>query len=394
MLAEWGRGGEDLGFQLLFGRPHARVWGMSKRQQVFIRWLVLGLLLASALPAAAFDLFPKRDNAGVRNLRLADGLMTRADAAYEAGDAAEAHKLYSEALERYEELLKSEPNLHDGLPQFRVEYCREQLARVERMPGAVIAPAAPAPERTPVRKRSLRLFGRGRSSGEKMESSAGVVMSEPAPPELSAVQAPPSGDVSSVPAANAAQGVTPPAGEAVGAMVPGIVDDAVAEAAVPEPEPEPPDPAVIAADLREAGKLLADEQLADATRLLVGVLRADPGNRSARLMIALVRARQGRYDEALVALEDLSGKNEDLPLLLALSAAYCGAERFFDAMLVLDKAIKLAPADPRAYLNLAWLHLAMDAGETGRRDAEAYYRRAIRLGARRDRALEVKLGLE
>lgn len=378
---------------------------MSKQQQMFLRWLVFGFILMTAMQASAFDLFPKRDNAGVRNLRRADGLMARADAAYEAGEAAEAHKLYSEALERYEELLKSEPNLHDGLPQFRVEYCREQLARVERMPGAVIAPAKSEPDKPDadkpfVRKRSLRIFGRGRSSGEKMEHSAGVVMAEPAPPALSAPEAPASGDVPGAPVANATQGITLAAGKTAGAMVPGVVADtgpetvAVTEAAEPEPEPEPPDPAVIAADLREAGKLLEDEQLADAIRLLVGVLRADPGNRSARLMIALVRTRQGRYDEALVALEDLRGKNEDLPLLLALSAAYCGAQRFFDAMLVLDKAIKLAPADPRAYLNLAWLHLTMDAGETGRRDAEAYYRRAVRLGARRDRALEVKLGLE
>ena len=332
-----------------------------------------------------------------QNLRRPTGW--RADAAYECWRSGRGAQLYSEAPVM--SCSKDLTCMTGAAIRVRPGATGQGRADARRCYSpAKSEPDKPDADKPVVRKRSLRIFGRGRSSGEKMEHSAGVVMAEPAPPALSAPEAPASGDVPGAPVANATQGITLAAGKTAGAMVPGVVADtgpetvAVTEAAEPEPEPEPPDPAVIAADLREAGKLLEDEQLADAIRLLVGVLRADPGNRSARLMIALVRTRQGRYDEALVALEDLRGKNEDLPLLLALSAAYCGAQRFFDAMLVLDKAIKLAPADPRAYLNLAWLHLTMDAGETGRRDAEAYYRRAVRLGARRDRALEVKLGLE
>lgn len=342
---------------------------MSMRQHARLRRLALALLLLAVMPAQAFSLFPGRKDAIEAHLRRADALLERADAAYDAGETGAARRLYAEALERYEELHSKQPDLHDGLPQFRLDYCRGQLAslEIEETDSAANHGTNDA-VKPPPRGGLLRFFRRERLS------SADAALQPAA--EAMPTSGPPTAAESAVPEGAPERDAAPAAVEAS------------------EPEREPPDPAVIAEDLREARVLLEDEQLADATRILVGVLRADPGNRSARLMIALARARQGRHDEALVALEDLRGQNEDLPLLLALSAAYCGAGRFFDAMLVLDKAIKLAPADPHAYLNLSWLHLAMDPGETGRRDAEAYYRRAIRLGARRDRALEIKLGIE
>ena len=342
------------------------------RVQKALRWrIVLGLLLLAVLPVPALDFFPGRKDQAAGMLRRADALLARADAAYEQGETTQARELYRLALERYEQLHQRDPRFHDGLPRFRMDYCKGQLASLDGAPAGAGSggvpgdaskspvPAAPHPAtRAPV------------VNEDRLADGSAPVQ----PPHLAPEAAPPAaGDRGQPPDDGAAK------------------DDMAEDG---EPAVEPVDPATIAADLKEARTLIEDEQLADATRLLAGVLRADPGNHSARLMIALVRARQGRHDEALVALEDLRGQNEDLPLLLALSAAYCGAGRFFDALLVLDKAIKLAPADPYAYLNLSWLHLAMDEGETGRRDAEAYYRRAVRLGARRDRALEVKLGLE
>ena len=333
------------------------------------RRLVLGLLLLAVLPVSALEFFPGRKDQSAGMLRRADALLARADAAYEQGETARAGELYQLALERYAQLHQRDPRFQDGLPRFRMDYCKGQLASLDGtpagaggVPGAAAKAPVPAGPELPTRAPAAH---EGRLADEATPAQ---------PPPLAPEAAPP---------ASGESGLTPDDGAA---------KDEVAEDG--EPAVAPADPAAIAADLKEVRTLVEDEQLADAARLLTGVLRADPGNRSARLMIALVRARQGRHDEALVALEDLRGQNEDLPLLLALSAAYCGAARFFDAMLVLDKAVKLAPADPQAYLNLSWLQLAMDEGETGRRDAEAYYRRAVRLGAQRDRALEVKLGLE
>ncbi|NLB06745.1 MAG: hypothetical protein GX835_07250, partial [Desulfobulbaceae bacterium] len=105
------------------------------RQQAFLRRLALGLLLLAGLSAEAFSLFPGRKDEVATHLRRADALLARADAAYEAGETDAARRFYGEALERYEELHKSQPDLHAGLPRFRVDYSREQLASLDQMPA-------------------------------------------------------------------------------------------------------------------------------------------------------------------------------------------------------------------------------------------------------------------
>lgn len=161
-----------------------------------------------------------------------------------------------------------------------------------------------------------------------------------------------------------------------------------------EPEPPPYDMRNFAHDMSEAKMLIEDGNLSAAASLLIPMLRHDPTNREVRLLVAIVRTRQGRFDEAIVALEDMRGRREDLPVLLALSGAYAGAGRHHDALLALDVAIRLAPADPNAYMNMAWLTLSMPADTDTFKTAETYYRQAIKRGAVRDRTLEARLGLE
>ncbi len=139
--------------------------------------------------------------------------------------------------------------------------------------------------------------------------------------------------------------------------------------------------------------LMEDGNLSEAAAVLIPMLRHDPANRQVRLLLAIVRTRQSRYDEAIVALEDLRGIREDMPILLALSGAYMGAVRYHDALLTLDRAVRLNPADPNPYLNLAWLTLVMPQEPDTLKNAEIYYRQAIRRGAARDRALESRIGL-
>lgn len=161
-----------------------------------------------------------------------------------------------------------------------------------------------------------------------------------------------------------------------------------------EPEPPPYDMANFTRDMSEAKMLIEDGNLSAAASLLIPMLRHDPSNREVRLLVAIVRTRQGRFDEAIVALEDMRGRREDLPVLLALSGAYAGAGRHHDALLALDGAIRLAPSDPNAYLNMAWLTLSMPADADTMRNAEMYYRQAVKRGATRDRTLEARIGLE
>lgn len=303
-------------------------------------WALAAIAALQGGMAQAFSLFgPDANTRAANYMRRADATLTRADAAYEGGNLDQALTLYERAGKAYTDLHRSHPKLHDGLPRYRLDYCSNQIVRIQaRLRGA------PSTEFEPV-------------------ATGGVE-----------VVAAPAGGRPAFPAASPPEAAALADGDGGG--------------------PAPSRRQQWAADLAEARALLDNDQLDDAARLLAQLLREDPGQRSARLMIAMVRSRQGRNDEALAALEDLRGAGEDLPLLLALAGAYAGAGRHFDAMLALDKAVALAPEHPHAYVNLAWLRLTMSPGAEGLREAEAYYRRAIKLGARRDWQLERKLGLE
>lgn len=293
--------------------------------------------------AQAFSLFgPDAKTRAANYMRRADATLTRADAAYEGGNLDQALTLYERAEKAYADIHRGHPSLHDGLPRYRLDYCSNQIARV-----------------------AARLRGAPLEAGAPVATDVAALSDAP---------------VAGRPAA-----------------LPAAPHEAAAPAAPADGAGSGPVPArrlQWAADLAEARAMMDADQLDDAARLLAQLLREDPGQRSTRLMIAMVRSRQGRNDEALAALEDLRGAGEDLPLLLALAGAYAGAGRHFDAMLALDKAVALAPEHPHAYVNLAWLRLTMNQGAEGLREAEAYYRRAVKLGARRDWQLERKLGLE
>ena len=143
-------------------------------------------------------------------------------------------------------------------------------------------------------------------------------------------------------------------------------------------------------ELTTAQKLVMGDHPEEALPPLVRVLRAEPANRRALLLMAALRVQQGRYDDAIVTVESLREADESEAVLLLASGAYCGAGRFFDALLALDKAIKKNPDSPQAHLNMAYLLLEMSPEK--RADADAYYKRALKLGVPRDALLEKRLG--
>lgn len=153
-----------------------------------------------------------------------------------------------------------------------------------------------------------------------------------------------------------------------------------------------PDPVDVRRELAIAQRMVASDQPADAVPSLVKVLRADPANRRAILLMATVRVQQGRYDDAIVTIEGLRDVDEDEAVLLLASGAYCGAGRYFDALLALDKVMKKNPELPQAHVNMACLLLEMTPEKRG--DAEAYYQHALKLGIPRDAALEKRLGMK
>lgn len=175
------------------------------------------------------------------------------------------------------------------------------------------------------------------------------------------------------------------------------VDDATdvdGEEAAKDDQQDRMSPEELAHEIAEARAHIVRGNLVDASATLIPLLRAEPENRTVRTLIAIVRTRQGRYDEAVVALEDLRGKDDDMSILLALSAAYVGSGRHNDALLCLDSALRISKDDPAPYMNLAWLTFIMSKGDgTALKNAETYYRAAIKRGAARDQALESKIGM-
>ncbi len=154
------------------------------------------------------------------------------------------------------------------------------------------------------------------------------------------------------------------------------------------------EPYKFATDFSDARQLLFEGELDEASDILIDLLRQDPANRSVRMLISIVRVRQGKVGDALVALDDLRGTQEDLPLLLAISGANVSAGHYHEALLALDKAVKLYPKDPNAYVNLAWLTLIMPgSGPAAIEGAKIYYNQALSRGAVRDLQLEKRIGL-
>ncbi len=145
-------------------------------------------------------------------------------------------------------------------------------------------------------------------------------------------------------------------------------------------------------ELAFAQRCITGEHPEDAVPALVKVLRAEPTNRRALLLMATVRVQQGRYDDAIVTIEGLRDANEDEGILLLAAGAYCGAGRYFDALLALDAAMKKNPNLPQAQINMAYLLLEMSPEKRG--EAESYYKRALALGIPRDALIEKRLNMK
>ena len=314
------------------------------------RAAIVGALLACATTSQAFSLFggdSKSDAAAA--IKKADKILSRADSAYDGGNPDQALDLYKRALEIYEKLEKDFPGVEDGVAAYRIAYCGDQIAQIS---GVV---STNPPEDGQDEKRPAVAMPKSDFSLEDPLDTPAFEMDTFA--DASANEA-------------GAAGISP-------------IDDPNDEGALAELPP-----AAIAALLAEAKDALDAGRVNDAATAAIDLLRADPQNRAGRIMMGVIRTRQQRFDEALVALEDVLAEEEDEAVLLAIAGAYQASGRMNHALLALDKAIRLNPKHPAAFMNMAWLMLASNEAKA----AEANYREAVRLGAPRDKQLERKLG--
>jgi|694.fasta_scaffold129684_2 tetratricopeptide (TPR) repeat protein len=148
-------------------------------------------------------------------------------------------------------------------------------------------------------------------------------------------------------------------------------------------------PVSVADELAWARDMLDAGDSGEARTALMNVLRADSGNRPARLMLAVLECKRRAYQDALLILEDLQAEREEEAVQLLIAGAYLGAGQPYRAMLELDKLLTNNPTHPDALMNMAYLTMEMSAKPA---EAERYYRLAVKFGVARDPAFEKRLG--
>lgn len=149
----------------------------------------------------------------------------------------------------------------------------------------------------------------------------------------------------------------------------------------------------MAEELEWAKDMLSIDSLDEARKTLISVLRHAPDNLDGRLLLAQVQLQQNQATDALVVLDDiLQDYPHDLGALLLAAGAYMTNGNALRAMEKLDQALQVAPQQPAAYYNMAWLLLEMKPENLD--EPEMYYRQAIKLGGARDRHLERRLGIK
>jgi len=145
-------------------------------------------------------------------------------------------------------------------------------------------------------------------------------------------------------------------------------------------------------ELEWAKDMLSVDRFDEVEASLIKVLKQDPENVDARLLMVLSNVQQGKHSDALVVLDDLlQDVPDDESVLLLAAGCYAASGGYSRAMTTLDKALKVNPKRPDGYLNMAWLLLEMTPSKLD--EPEMYYRQAVKLGGARDRDLERRLGI-
>ena len=123
--------------------------------------------------------------------------------------------------------------------------------------------------------------------------------------------------------------------------------------AVPAPlngRPPPRNAAEFRAHMRRANSLVAERRLADAELEIVRALEGDPDDLQALKLLALVRFRLGRLEEAGEAYRQVtSAAPGDAAARMNLGLIALKLERFEEAAAELETALRLRPDDQRAH---------------------------------------------
>lgn len=111
-------------------------------------------------------------------------------------------------------------------------------------------------------------------------------------------------------------------------------------------------PAAVAEALQSARRALETGQAADAERIAIGILQADPGHREAAKVLGYALMTLGRNAEAVVVLEKAARGNRDAEADTAYGIALRQAGRGDDAVTAFNRAIKRDSKYPMAFYEL------------------------------------------
>lgn len=353
---------------------------MKSESKLFLA--CLGATFLTVAPACAWSLFGSSASNAAGRLKSADRLLEKADAAFEEGNVEAAARGYAHALDKYRVINSNYPEFNDGIAAIRIEYCEGQLAECGET-------QAHNPLGTKVDTSDAEAPDSGKSavaaSVPNVQNSNAKQTSPTTAAASSSDAASRNSGTDSDKAADAFRTITGETAPATPAA--DNADDPATQVAY--------NPRYFAYDFGEARELIEKGQHDDAIEILLPMVKFDPDNRQLRMLLATARIGAGQPELAIATLEDLRGRREDLPLLLLIAGAYTSAGRYPDALLALDTAAKLAPGEPDAFSNLAWLTLLMEGDTAESREiAGNYYRQSLKRGAARNLAIEAALGIK
>ncbi len=349
-------------------------------------WMVAACLAWSGLTGDALGA-PRKQLEMEQAFKKYHTKLFEADEQRDNGDVAGSVALYQEVLAGYARLVKRYPSHERAMVQFRMSYCSTQIARLSEELGVPEAQpvVTPAPVTPP----------------DDADRPAVVIPVEPVTPTATAV-------TPIVPVAPVATLVTP-------TPVPVEPPAPVATPVAPAPVPVAPPAAVaaaptIAAALPEmaaitpaslpAGSMPVGELSTEIRTMLAmgmsdkALARVDaaakmrPDDGGVQLLRGLVLTRMGRHDEAAKTLNPMV-KDRSVAAMLALAGTRFSEGKYMESMRLLEGALAIDPNLPEAYVNLAYLSLAISPNKLN--EATLYYRYALKLGGQRDTRLDVIL---
>ncbi len=113
------------------------------------------------------------------------------------------------------------------------------------------------------------------------------------------------------------------------------------------------------------------------------------------VLLARIRMVQGRYDDALEIAAMVPGEGEvGLQAQMVASGVYLTKNQPFEAMKVLEVALKAHPENPTPWFNMAVTLLRLPEIDPKRDLAARHYNRSVELGGKRSAAVERRLNME